>query len=144
MQSTKQLNNGLTDKQFRFATEFLANGGNATKAVQKVYNTEDYDTQRNIGYENLTKPHVRAFLIEHEVLAKNRIVELVQSKNERIGLDASKDILDRNLGRAKTNDDPITEGATIQIQSVNIFLARLNRANGERQEAPPVLPPAKV
>ena len=48
----------LTIKQRKFCAE-IAKTGNATKSALKVYNTVNYDTAGNIGYENLKKPQIR-------------------------------------------------------------------------------------
>lgn len=47
----------LTPKQAEFAKEYVKTK-NATKAALKVYDTDDYDTAANIGYENLKKKAV--------------------------------------------------------------------------------------
>ena len=64
----------LTDKQRRFADEYLANGFNATEAaVAAGYSRK---TARKIGSDNLRKPAVREYLdkrtaeIEDDLIAK--------------------------------------------------------------------------
>ena len=48
-----------TLKQRRFIKAYVENGGNATQAAWVAYDTEDYDTAKSIGCENLTKPYIR-------------------------------------------------------------------------------------
>lgn len=51
---------GLTPKQKAFADEYIANKGNATQAAINAGYSEG--TAKEMGYENLTKPHVRAYI----------------------------------------------------------------------------------
>ena len=48
-----------TLKQRRFIKAYVQNGGNATQAAWVAYDTQDYDTAKSIGCENLTKPYIR-------------------------------------------------------------------------------------
>ena len=48
-----------TLKQRRFIKAYVENGGNATQAAWVAYDTQDYDTAKSIGCENLTKPYIR-------------------------------------------------------------------------------------
>lgn len=48
----------LRPKQEAFATEYIANGGNGTKAALAVYDTDNPRTAAAIASENLTKPNV--------------------------------------------------------------------------------------
>lgn len=52
----------LTIKERNFIKYYIETG-NATQAVMKAYDTTDYATMRSIGYENLTKPHLRDILV---------------------------------------------------------------------------------
>ena len=56
------MQNKLTLKQRQFANEYIANRGNATKAVLKAYDTDNYNTARVMGSENLTKPNISAYI----------------------------------------------------------------------------------
>ena len=47
-----------TRKQKHFIESYISNGGNATQAALKAYNTDDYNTAKAIGCENLTKPYL--------------------------------------------------------------------------------------
>ena len=48
----------LTIKQRKFIKEYIATG-NATKSALAVYDTNNYNTAKSIGYENLTKLHLK-------------------------------------------------------------------------------------
>jgi phage terminase small subunit len=49
----------LTPKQSKWVAEYAKNGGNATQAALKAYDTDDYNTAHAIGSENLQKPTIR-------------------------------------------------------------------------------------
>ena len=48
-----------TLKQRHFIKAYVQNGGNATQAAWVAYDTDDYNTAKSIGCENLTKPYIR-------------------------------------------------------------------------------------
>ncbi len=48
-----------TLKQRCFIQAYVQNGCNATQAAWVAYDTQDYDTAKSIGCENLTKPYIR-------------------------------------------------------------------------------------
>ncbi len=50
---------GLTGKQQMFALAYVANGFNASKAAKTAGYKGNGVTLRAVGYENLTKPHIR-------------------------------------------------------------------------------------
>lgn len=52
----------LTPKQRAFADEYIANKGNATQAAIRAGYSEN--SSRDIGKENLTKPHIRAYIAD--------------------------------------------------------------------------------
>ncbi len=59
----------LTLKQRQFANEYISNGGNATKAVLKTYDTDNYNAARVIGSHNLTKVNIAEYI---DQLLRNR------------------------------------------------------------------------
>ena len=62
----------LTDKQRRFADEYLANGFNATEAALAAgYSPK---TARKIGSENLRKPAVREYLDERMTAKEESLI----------------------------------------------------------------------
>ncbi len=68
----------LTAKQSRFTSEYLANGGNGTKAAEAAGYAGSYGTLRSVASENLRKPeidmHIRARLAAQNV-TPDRIIE---------------------------------------------------------------------
>ncbi|MDA2937169.1 terminase small subunit [Acidobacteria bacterium AH-259-A15] len=75
-----------TRKQEHFIQAY-AETGNATQAALEAYDTQDSDVAKVIGYENLTKPHIR-----QEV---DKLMKKVQLKTED-ALRAVKDGLGAN------------------------------------------------
>ena len=78
-----------TFKQKGFVKELVANGGNATKAAEKVYNVTTVGSAQSIGAENLTKPTVlqeRDRILKEGNVTLERIAtahgELLKSDNE--------------------------------------------------------------
>lgn len=63
MESQKSNSKQLTLRQVLFCEEYLKTG-NATKAAKYAYDATSYQTQRSIGHENLTKPHIQHYLKE--------------------------------------------------------------------------------
>ncbi len=95
----------LTRKQKAFADALINNPKlSATRAALQTYGTPEkpptYQTAQQLSHENLTKPNIQLYLDEHVQKAKNRVVELIDSKKEDIALRASDSILDRTLGKA--------------------------------------------
>ncbi len=100
----------LTKKQRGFVRDYLESG-NATAAAKNNYDVSNDLTARVIGSENLTKPNVIAYLESKAEKAAEFIFQLAESaETESVRLNASKDILDRAVGKvpeippeAKTN-----------------------------------------
>lgn len=108
----------LTRKQKAFADELINNPKiSATEAVARTYDVATRRTAEVIASENLRKTEIQAYLDEHVSMAKGRIVELArQEEDKRLALDASKDILDRTLGKATQKIQ--TENANVNISIV--------------------------
>jgi len=105
----------LTRKQKAFADELLADKKiSATEAIVRTYNVEDRNTASVMGVENLRKPSIMAYLDQHVQMAKSRVVELAsQDEDKRLSFDASRDILDRTLGKAVQR--VVSENANVNI-----------------------------
>jgi len=58
------MTNKLTLKQRQFANEYIANRGNATKAVLKAYDTDNYASAQAIGSQNLSKVNIASYIDE--------------------------------------------------------------------------------
>ena len=54
----------LTPKQEAFIREYIANGGNGTKAAQAAYDTNSYNSAQSIASQNLDKPVIAEALIK--------------------------------------------------------------------------------
>lgn len=54
----------LTPKQDAFIREYIANGGNGTKAAQVAYDTNSYNSAQSIASQNLDKPVIAEALIK--------------------------------------------------------------------------------
>lgn len=61
---------GLTPKQKAFADEYIKNGGNASEAARKAGYAER--SARDIGNENLTKPHISSYIAEKQSLIEKQ------------------------------------------------------------------------
>ena len=61
MQMTTRDTINLTEKQRRFVEAYMGEAcGNATEAARRAGHSGNDETLRQVGSENLTKPHVRA------------------------------------------------------------------------------------
>lgn len=66
----------LTPKQKAFALEYIKNGGNATDAARKAGYAER--SARDIGNENLTKPHISSYIAEKQsLIAKQKGTDIM-------------------------------------------------------------------
>lgn len=67
----------LTEKQKRFADEYIR-CGNATQAA--IYAGYSKKTARSVGYENLTKPHIKEYIDKRlKSLSSKRIVGMTEA-----------------------------------------------------------------
>ena len=57
------LPDGFTPAQYEWALTYLANGFNASAAAQHAYPNVAKKNVRQVGYENLTKPYIRAWIL---------------------------------------------------------------------------------
>lgn len=97
-------NNELTEKQKLFC-QFFVNNRNATQAAIRAGYSKD--TAKEIGYENLTKPHIRA-----EV---DRLKKLVQ---QALMLDPN-DIVERYMRMAFADMTDVAEWGTEEIPDID-------------------------
>lgn len=105
----------LTRKQKNFADTLLNNPKmSATEAAERTYDVANRQTASAVAVENLRKPSILRYMNAQTGMAEQRIIELTQSENERIALDASKDILDRTQGKAVARSESIN--ATVNIE----------------------------
>src|SRR5688572_8412886 len=87
------LPDGFTPAQYEWALAYLANGFNASAAAKHAYpDVKNDQTARAMGYENLTKPHIRTWLLSQ---LEDRWKALHMSGDEalaRVAQDARADI----------------------------------------------------
>lgn len=106
----------LTRKQKMFADALIKDPKKSgSEVVKQIYNVNTDNTARSIASENLTKPNILAYMVEKSTLAEQRIIQLMRSDNERIALDASKDILDRVHGKATQRIEQQSTSVKISI-----------------------------
>lgn len=116
----------LTRKQKAFADTLINNPKlSATKAALLTYGKPHqpttYETAQQIAHENLTKPNIQLYLDKHVDKAKNRVVELVDSKKEDIALRASDSILDRTLGKATQRTESINTTVNLNLSLKDVL-----------------------
>lgn len=91
----------ITNKQKRFADELLAHPRkSATQAASEVYSVKNRHVAEVIASENMRKPEILDYMGTYADMAESRIIELIQSDDERVALSAAKDVLDRRYGKA--------------------------------------------
>ncbi len=101
----------LSLKQKHFVHEYLANGGNATKAVLKAYDTDNYNAARVIGSHNLTKVNIAEY-----------IDQLLETR-DGLTLDNALESLSRCV-----NTKPKGEGSHSDKLAATKLLLRLHKA----------------
>lgn len=106
----------ITKKQKGFANRLLTDPKtSATQAAFDVYRVKNRHVAEQIAHENLRKPVVLQYMNQFADKAERRIIELTKSGNERIALDASKDVLDRSYGKATQRLQVESHSARINI-----------------------------
>jgi phage terminase small subunit len=91
----------ITTKQKGFANKLLTNPkASATQAAADVYAVKNRHVAEQIAYENMRKPEILRYMGKYADMAEKRIIELMQSSDERVAFNASKDVLDRRYGKA--------------------------------------------
>ena len=87
---------------------------NATEAYRQVHPEAGDVTARTNAHKLLKKPEAQIYLQKHIDKAKSKVVELIDSKNEKIALGASEAVLDRALGKATSRIEH--SGGVISVQ----------------------------
>ena len=116
------MKDGLTPKQKAFADEYLKCGNATEAAINAGYSKK---TAKEIGYENLTKPHVYAYIAERQKQIEDAriadVAEVMQfftrvmrnEEKDAFGLDlsasdrmtAGREILKRNVDTVKIENE---------------------------------------
>ena len=122
----------MTINEKRLADKFLETG-NKTEAGMQTFNCKNRASAQVLAHKTLKRPVVLTYLKEQEELAKQTITELcVNGESEFVRLNAAKDILDRNIGKANQiggNKEGGSSGDTY-----NILIQRYDKREGENQE----------
>lgn len=106
----------LTIRQQNFIDELLRDKTiSATEAYIRIYGNSNRNSARALASETLAKPNVQVYKDEVFTKAKLRVAQLVDSRNERIALDASKDILDRVAGKAVTKQEITQKTVSVKL-----------------------------
>ena len=90
-----------TPKQKRFIQAYIKTG-NATQAALQAYKAS-YSTARSIGYENLTKPHIRRE-IEKSMVIKVQLTTQDALRTVKDALEANRDKGPDSTARLKAAD----------------------------------------
>lgn len=134
----------LTKKEQAFVDYYLSSPKiSATEAALFAYNTTNPVVAASIGYENLRKHHVEAYMMSVSELAERTILQVVrewgESENPRkreLALKAAYWVHDKATGRATANMD--VKAPTVHQIAINL--------TGDGDEAPsdmntvPILP----
>lgn len=89
--SYKNRRHNLTVKEKSFVSEYLANKGNATKAVEKAgYNTINRNSSASLGSQLLSKPDIRAE-IDSALLGLKINPQLVLERLKQLFLNGSSE-----------------------------------------------------
>ena len=87
----------------------------ATEAYIRTHQTESRATARNNASELLAKTSVQIYKASIVKKAKKRVALLIDSDNERIALDASKDVIDRTEGKAIQKNETTSKVVTVKL-----------------------------
>jgi phage terminase small subunit len=107
----------LTPKQDAFVKAYLLNGGNATQAAIDAGYSES--TSKEMGYENLTKPHIKKLIEKHQQEANN---VFIWSKEKKL-------LLLEKIAECATKTDP--EKGMINMQSAIAAMKEHNLMQGD-------------
>ena len=142
----------LTLKQRQFANEYIANRGNATKAVLKVYETDNYASAQAIGSQNLSKVNIASYiddiLAERDGLSlENGLESLSQCVNTKPKGEGSYSdklaaiTLLLKLHKAIPGTQPITSSTTTIAIAAKSIAARVQRQEVDITPETPHLDP---
>lgn len=119
----------LTRKQKLFVQHIIDNPKSSGKAAAiAAYNTTTEKSAEVIASENLRKPEIMAFLDEHARLAKETVLDVIETSRRHmnsgtkdgaayaaVALNGGKDILDRVYGKAKQSLEVNSTSITLSI-----------------------------
>jgi len=89
---------------------------NATQAYREVHPTATPNTAMSNAYKLMQKPEARIYLEKHSEQAKSTVVELMaKGHKDETRLNAAKDVLDRQFGRAVQQVQATTTSVSLSI-----------------------------
>ena len=101
-----------------FANKLLDNPKiSATQAYLDTHTTTNRRTANDLASKALRNPKVMIYMQKHAERAKERIVELVESKKEDIALKASFDIMDRTYGKAIQRQESNNTNVNLNVEA---------------------------
>ena len=123
----------LTLKESIYCKAYLETG-NKTAAAKRAYDTSDYDTQRAIGYEKFTKPHILSVLRDCGVTLEENLRDMAfNAKSENVKLGATQTALAYIYGKPTERIDLHSDSKTINVESMTLLMAHLTQ--GEPMQA---------
>ena len=147
-QTTQSPSSGVRqERKNRFVAELVANGGNATAAARAVGYHPDHgrrlvsrDATVRATLERIqdeTQAELREW-VDLAPRAQERLLELVESADEKVALSAAREILDRAIGKAPVKVEKTVEhrgGLTeVEMQCVLSIMAAYRWSLLEAQE----------
>lgn len=121
----------LTEKQKRFVEEYLIDLNATQAAIRAGYST---DSAKEIGHENLTKPHIRA-CIDSEIAERSKRTGVNQDRVirelARVAFVNANDVI--NIEEATLKEDA-TEDDTAAIASVKVKTIPTKEGEGVERE----------
>lgn len=101
-----------------FADALIANPKKShTQAYLDTHRTTNRNVARSEAAKTIAKPSVQIYLKKHANRAKERMLELVESRKEDIALRASVDILDRTYGKAVQRQQSENTNLNINVEA---------------------------
>ena len=97
----------------------------ATKAYLATHETTNVDSARASASETLARPNVIIYRAKHVALAKQTVVAVMNNASkrankpvyQRLALDASNSILDRQLGKATTRVESTNTNLNLSVKA---------------------------
>ncbi|MDA2930620.1 terminase small subunit [Acidobacteria bacterium AH-259-O06] len=100
-----------TAKQWHFIQAYAETGGNATQAALQAYDTQDYNTAKVIGCENLTKPYIRQEIDKLMRKVELKAEDALRAIKDGLEADKSKTGPDHNIRLRAANTTLKLHGA---------------------------------
>lgn len=121
-----------TPKQQHFIQAYAETGGNATQAALQAYDTQDYNTAKAIGCENLTKPYIRQEIDKLMKKVQLKTEDALRAIKDGLEADKSKTGADHNI-RLRAADltlklhDAYPRGKEVSHQHAHLHMEMINQ-----------------